>query len=171
MDQKLLQKIADAVQRTAGGVNIKNVTGADVNAAGAAYATGDLVGGKITISDVLNNDGQDGFVYSIADQDKSNQKVALDIVLFNEDPTETTFTDNAAIAIHADDLNKVIGVISVLAADYCAFASNAVATKVLNNLPFRSSSTNKIYACVVSRGAPTYVAEELSFSLGILKMQ
>jgi hypothetical protein len=80
--------------------------------------------------------------------------VALDVVLFDSDPSATTFTDQAALDIADADLLKVIGVVSVTT--WYAFADNSVGQA--RNLAIPVSSAGSLYACLVSRATPTFAA-------------
>lgn len=127
----------------------------------SAYASGDLIGGKLTLSsagrfgDKLRNGT--GVVQSVVVADKAKQSVTLDVVLFDTDPTGTTFTDNAAFAVADADIGKIIGVASV--SNWTAFSDNSVGDAInLTNLPFDLGESTTIYAALVARGAPTYVA-------------
>jgi len=73
----------------------------------AIYASGDLIGGKLTLTDILGKGNYEAKLCGYFVSDKGNQKASLDILLFNADPSATTFTDTAAFAVHASDMDKV----------------------------------------------------------------
>lgn len=110
---------------------------------------------------------------SLIVQDLSAQSGALDIVIFDSNPTATTFTDNSALDIADADLPKVIGVVSIAASDYDSFADSVVATKTGIGLPIKSIAGNttsgQLWICPVSRDTKTYVADELSLAFGVLQ--
>lgn len=163
------------VGRVGGVTGIVNKTGAQVGVSSAAYATGDVIGDLSPITaDVFRMEGTtnvpaSGVLQSIIIKDLSKQSLAIDVVIFNANPSATTFTDNSALDIADADIDKVIGVVSVLASDYAAFNDSSVATKTGIGLPVSTASGTKIWFCLVSRGAPTYVADELSIAFGILQ--
>lgn len=163
------------IGRVGGATAIVKKTGAQVGVSGAAYATGDVIGDLSPITaDVFRMEGNanvsaSGVLQSIIIKDLSAQSLGVDVVIFNENPTATTFTDNGALDIADADIDKVIGVVSIVAADYAAFNDSSVATKVGIGLPIVVASGTKIWFCLVSRGAPTYVADELSIAFGILQ--
>jgi len=168
----LLQKILTALfnLKTGGVTDLIKITGAQVGVSGAAYATGDVIGdtSPIKIEPVRGTYGT-GVIHSLIVQDLSNQSGALDVVFFDSNPTATTFTDNSPLDIADADLPKVVGVVSVAAADYSAFADSVVATVRNIGLPSKSLSGNNLWVAVVSRDAKTYVADELSLVIGVLQ--
>lgn len=165
----LLGAAEKTIGRVGGNTTIVTITGAQVGVAGAAYTTGDVLGSTspilFTPARII---GGSGIIQSIYIHDLSKQSIALDVVIFSQNPTGTTFTDNGALDVADADLPKV-RVVSIVAADYAAFADNSVATKMGINLPFKTSQNGDLWFCLVTRGAPTYVANELSVAFGILQ--
>ena len=88
-----------------------SVTAAPAVTAGA-YAPGDIVGGMMTFAVASANDVK-VVITSVQVLLKSNVTPDLMLVLFNADPSATTQTDNAAYALNAADVFKVIGAISL----------------------------------------------------------
>lgn len=148
-------------------------TGAEVGADGAAYGSGDVIGDLSPITAQLfrvegnTNQPASCLLQSIIIQDLSKQSLAVDVVFFNANPSATTFTDNSALDIADADLPKVVGVVSIVAGDYAAFNDSSVATKYNINLPLSVTTGQNIWFCLVSRGTPTYVADELSIAFGV----
>lgn len=163
------------IGRVGGATGVVKKTGSQVGVSGAAYATGDVIGDLSPITaDVFRMEGvanvpASGVLQSIIVKDLSKQSLAIDVVIFDANPSSTTFTDNSALDIADADIDKVIGVVSIVAADYAAFNDSSVATKTGIGLPMAVASGTKIWFCLVSRGAPTYVADELSITFGILQ--
>jgi hypothetical protein len=123
----------------------------------AAYATGELVGGKLTIPKAIPEGVTVGIIRTVVLVDQANQKIAKDLVIFRSNPSATTFTENGALDVADADALKIVGVIPIAATDYVSFADNAVAT-VKPNLAVHADDGSTLYACLVERGAPTYVA-------------
>jgi len=157
--------------KSGGFTNVVKLTGVQVGVDGAAYGSGDVIGDKSPIEvELVRGDWESGILHSVVVHDLSKQSAALDVVVFDSRPSATTFTDNAALDIADADLPKVIGVVSVTATDYAAFNDNSVATKTAISLPIKNNSgTTKCWVAFVSRGTPTYVADELSVSFGVLQ--
>lgn len=119
---------------------------------GAAYATGNAIGGMLTFAGAGNR----GFsaVYSVAIIDESGQSAAVDLILFDQPFTPTA--DKSAIAISAADSRNAIGCVKFLATDYSAVGTPSVALKSSIFLGATSASDNNLYGQLVSRGTPTY---------------
>lgn len=142
------------------------------------YASGDQIGGIMTLTDVIRNQsipntvsGSDlGWGWSeicevtVLDSDK--QDVAFDIWLFNQSPTVTS-TDNAAFAMTAANMKlQCIGVIKGIGANSSGDSnySDAAAVSTSSNpninkpvqVPFSATNKTNIYAIAVVRGTPTY---------------
>ena len=153
-----------------GNSTIIKVTGANVGVDGAAYATGDTLGDKSPIMIAPGRViGGTGIIHSVTVQDLSKQSIALDVVIFDANPTGTTFTDNSALDIADADLPKVIGIVTITAGDYAAFNDSSVAHVRGLSLPFQCISSTSLWFALVTRGSPTYVADELSIAFGVLQ--
>lgn len=144
------------------------ITGAQLGVDGATYAAGDTLGDQspIEITAARSVDGT-GTLQSVTVQDLESQNSELVILIFDADPSATTFTDANALDVDPADLPKLIAFIKVEAADYVDFDNNSVAHIGELNKPFKCVGTDKLYVAVMSSGTPTYVADCLSVSLGI----
>lgn len=121
----------------------------------AAYASGDLVGAKLSLTDPNSVAPiTRGTITGIMIQDLAAQAGDLEVVFFNADPSGTTFTNNAALDIADADLAKVIGSYPVKT-DY-AFADNSIIMIDPYQLPmpFVLSGTT-LYAAIIARAART----------------
>ena len=137
-----------------------------------AYSAGDLVGGKLTLSSLLRTSGGTGLLQSILLRDTSNQKAALELIIFDSDPSSTTFTDNGALSINAADVPKIIRRISIAAADYVTIGSMAVADTDPVSKVLKAASGVDLYACLVAAtgSTPTYASTSaLSLTIGVLQ--
>ena len=130
---------------------IKHLTVTPTITAGA-YSANDNVGGLLKFKDP-DIDGQ-GTIVGIAVGDAAKQDAATDIVFFSSDPSASTFTNNAAQAIADADLPKIVHVENITA--YDDFSDNSVAT--VSSISTKVDFTEGIYAALVTRGTPTYVA-------------
>jgi hypothetical protein len=124
----------------------------------AIYASGDLIGGKLTLSNACPLGQSGGLITDLVLVDQDNEKSAIDVVFWRKNPSNTTFTDQAPFDCHDTDMLELVGVVSIAAADYVSFADNAVATKESLALAFVPEDGRTLYACLVSRGTPTYTA-------------
>jgi len=151
------------VETAVGRTKVINITGTTVGATGTTYADGDLIGTKITLTDAALEVGSESTLVSVTLGDLDKQDIALDLVIFNADPTGTTFTDDSALTIADADIPKICGVTSI--DTYYDFADNSVATKPNIGIVCEASGSDDLYACLVSRGAGTYTANSLSLIL------
>lgn len=130
-----------------------------------AYAAGDLVGGKITLTGVAGESGT-GELLSVILSDLDNRQAAFDVIFFDSNPTATTFTDNDPFDIDDADLPRICGVAKVVAGDYSAFVDNCVASKGALDIGFQATSED-LYAAIVTRGTPTYAAGALRLTVSV----
>ncbi|MFN3652601.1 MAG: hypothetical protein ACK47B_23740 [Armatimonadota bacterium] len=136
----------------------------------AAYAAGDVIGGKLSLADVVRADAGTGILQGIVLTDKADQKAAVDIAFFDADPTGSTLTDNQPVSVVAADIGKLLGVVSIQASDYVDLGPTAVAVKAAIALPFKLSAARILYAVVIARGTPTYAsASDLKLRVQVLQ--
>jgi len=134
----------------------------------SAYASGDLIDDKITITDADNTKSVSGVIHSVVVTDLAKQSADLDLVIFDSDPSSTTFTDNGAFDVDDTDLPKIVGVAQITT--HVTFNDNSVSIAHGTNIPFRVPSGVSLYGALVSRGTPTYVsATDLQVRIGILE--
>lgn len=121
----------------------------------AAYASGDLMGGKLTFNGALRNTSNAGFVASISLTDKAAQDVDLELVLFDENPTGTTFTDQAAFDPADADLDKIAAVELFGSSKRFAYSDNGFkfAGSLAHPVGATASATTVLYGALVARGA------------------
>ena len=131
------------------------------------YAFGDLLGDKFTITGLPNSVTikETPVLMSVTVVDMNGQNAAMDLIFFDQDPVNTTFTNNTALDIDPADMAKIIGVIKVDAVDYVPFADNSAACIYNIGLPLENDT---MYACLVSRDTPTYLVNGLSLILGLI---
>ena len=129
----------------------------------AAYATGDLVGGKLTLTSL----GDDGLITGARITSKSLQTCFFDIILFNDNPSGSTFTENGAFDVADADLSKVLGVLHLN--DVSALSGASVHQMIGNPLSYVLTGATTGYAAIVIRGAPTFAStSDLSLSIRVL---
>jgi hypothetical protein len=134
----------------------------------AIYASGDLLGTKLTLTNAVRVASTGGKIMSVTVVDQAKQSIALDVLFFEADPTGTTFTNNAALDVADADLLNAVGSVSVVAGDYIALADNSLATVKNVNLRFKLDSGTSLYACLITRGTPTYAAAtDIQLKVGV----
>jgi hypothetical protein len=135
--------------------------------ASSAYSGGNAVGGKRTLTGALTSVGT-GILESIIVLDRANQKAALDIFIFDADPTAATLADKTAFVFSTDDL-KVIAHVSVAGSDYVTVNSKAIAHETSLGIALKASGTT-LWAAVVTSGTPTFAATtDVQVTFGILQ--
>lgn len=133
----------------------------------AIYAAGDLIGGKLTFANAARVASGNGEIFSVLLADQAKQSIAIDLILFDSDPTGTTFTDQAALDIADADLTKIICVVPITT--YAALNDNSIGFASVR-FPFALASGTSLYGCLVSRGTPTFAAgADVTVRLGILQ--
>ena len=131
-----------------------------------AYATGDLIGSKLSLTSTSLRTQGYGIIKAITIGDLGKQGGNIDVVFFDGDPSNTTFTDNAALDIHDTDVPNIIDTVSVTK-DF-DFNDNSISSKSGLNIPFRIDTGETFYCALVSRGSPDYVAAtDLSLKITI----
>ena len=143
-------------------------TGIMIGATGTTYADNDAIGTITLIPNVCG--AVTGFfgLQSVVVQDLSNQKSKLELIFFDSAPT-STFTDDGAFTLTDADIKAIVGTVIINAGDYQSYAANAVATVGNLGLEMQSTSGADLWMAVISRGTPTYVANELSFTIAGFK--
>jgi len=131
-----------------------------------AYSVGDLVGGKLTFAGAARIAAGSGRVATVTVTDKGKQSQDLDLVLFDADPSGTTFTDNAAFAPADADLVKIAGVIPIR--EWGGFSDNSAGCARAVGLAFKLPAGTSLYGALVARGTPTFAStSDLSVRLAI----
>lgn len=126
----------------------------------AAYSAGQCVGGLLTFTGAARSGGPgSGLVQSAVISDVSGQDSAIDIVLFNQNPSGSTFTDHATCTIANADLPKIAGVIAVSDCHLLGASAPGVCQGQQQALPFGLGGGNTtLWAVNIARGTPTYTA-------------
>lgn len=133
--------------------------------AGTAYASGDCVGGKLTLTGISRINDAGVKLETIFVTDAANQKPNLKFLFFNADPTAATLTNDAALAL-STDITKVIGMASVDTGDYTTISSAAFAAKNGINAVLKSTTTS-VWMAILTTSTPTFTGTtNLSVKLG-----
>jgi len=137
-----------------------------------AYAEKECVGVLQTIENASRIRNGIGRIVKAVLMDKASQigTHAIEVYLFRENPSASTFTDNAAFTIHDDDLTKVEGLIRFTAADDAEFGqSSAGEIAVRHNLneDYNTLGDDMYAICVTAPGStPTFLStSDLSLRL------
>lgn len=141
-------------------VGATNVVCATPTVDTAAYSSGDLIGGKLTFTNLLRPSVGSGYVMGVTIKDLAAQASDLDVILFETNPSNTTFTDQAAFDIADGDLAYAKTPISLGSSSRFAFNDNSVHAIGSISMPIRartsSALSGTVYGALVSRGTPTF---------------
>lgn len=136
------------------------------------YAALDIIGGTQTLTSAMRVSGGSGVLQTITVADDDNEKVALEILLFDSAPSGGTYADQGALAHAAGDIDKLLGKVSIASSDYVTMVTGslAVATKTVG-LPVKAVGSANLYAIIlVGSGTPTYTATtDLDLAFGFLR--
>jgi hypothetical protein len=136
-----------------------------------AYAANDVVGGKLSLGGALRAAGSVSVLQALSIVDRGNQKAALTVLLFDDDPATSTLTNDAQATFTAADIGKVAHKIDIAGSDYVtvdhagtdfAVAEISAISKLLKGAVL--NLTSGLYAVVYTTGTPTYgVTNGLTF--------
>jgi hypothetical protein len=135
--------------------NNSTLTVAQTVTAASAYATGNAVGGLITLTSINRASGASILVQSVLVTSKSAQTNPMDILLFNASPTGSTCTDKTAVSIVAADAGKLVGVAHVT--DWTSGGTASVGQMQQPPIGIAVPATT-LYACLVTRSTPTWTS-------------
>lgn len=136
----------------------------------SAYANGDCVGGLQTISSAVNADGLAAYLHSITIVDESAQDTAFSFIFFSENPSASTFADNAAISIAAADRDKILGVVAAGSTDYFPVGSglSVASLRGLGLSLDTGAEGNDLWVAAIANEAGTYAGTDgLIFRFGL----
>lgn len=155
-------------------INASRVISVTPTISTTAYASGDQVGGIMTLSDAIRYDSVvgKGFseIVSVTILDGSKQNAAMDIWFFHTSPTVTSVDNGAFAMTYANLAAQAVGMVQVgLSGTYSSAAAVSVCSTCNLNLPAESAAnSSKLYAIAVVRGTPTYATtSSLQFKFGI----
>ena len=122
---------------------------------GAAYDAADQVGGLITLAGAVPAAGDGAILRQISVVDKAKQKAALNVLLFDAEPTVASADNEAANVADTEMAGKCLGAVSIAAGDYVDLSASSVATKATTT-PVKANGSASLYALLVTTGTPTY---------------
>lgn len=136
-----------------GGDVLQSAPAAPPTVTAAAYAAGNVIGGKFTLPNAARLAAGAGLIQAATLLSKTATTAAIDMVIFSADPSTSTLTDKANPVIAAADLDKIVGVIHLT--DWSAIGTISVAQNVAVGLPFRLPAGTSLYAVLIARAAIT----------------
>lgn len=145
------RKAADPVWNAAG---VSIATANPTVSISPAYASGDVIGGKMTFSNMAREVGGSGLVQMVSIFSKSAQTFACELWLFHTDPSLSTFTDNAAFVLNGADFDKVAAVVPITTWYAAGGPSFAEAAQLA--MPYKLAAAQvDMQGVLVARATPT----------------
>lgn len=121
-----------------------------------AYTSGQVVGGLISITGAARVSGGTGTIQTIALGVKTALTAPYDVIFFDTQPTNSTFTDNAALAVNVADLPFYIGAAQCSNLFSLGTPQSLQATAL--QMPYDLNTGTTLYAVIVIRGAQTFAS-------------
>lgn len=156
------------------GNNVNALTATPTVTASAAYAAGNSVGGLITFAGAtrvggsVGASGTSGSIQSLIMSSKSSQGALSDVIIFNASPTSSTCTDKTAFSLAAADIGKIVGVVHMT--DWVSMGTASMGQAQNQAMPYALSSSTTLYACVVTRGTPTFTStSDIAIALNVFR--
>lgn len=84
------------------------------------YSDGDSIGPLVTLTNFVGGPGGAGIITRFQLRSLISIGVQTFLHVFDANPAASTFTDNSALVIHADDRAKLLKTIAIAAADWVA---------------------------------------------------
>jgi len=121
------------------------------------YASKSLIADKETLTDAVRSSGGGGRIKTVTIGDLAYQKKAMDVIFFNADTTDTTWTKDVMFDIGDADLPRILGIVNIDADDWASFKDNSVVCKEVD-IAFCASGSADIYVALVARYTTTYAS-------------
>lgn len=124
----------------------------------SAYASGDNIGGQLTFTGAFVEPGYGGEITAVL-ADEGGEAKNVELLLFYDNPSASTFTDQAAQAIADADLDKICG--SIIFNQHSALSNNGFSQA--GGLPprcFSKTGSTSLYGALIARDAVTYDATD-----------
>ena len=103
-------------------------------------------------------------IQSVVITDLAGQEADIDVMFFDGDPVNTTFTDNAAFDPDDADLENFAAGIA-LVDDWHSFNDSSLGQALRLAIPIVPDGDGAFFAALVSRGTPTFGASDLSLRI------
>jgi len=126
------------------------------------YAALDVLGGKITLTDIASANGKPIFFQNAMLQDRAEQAFTATLIVFNANPSASTITDNAPLNVVDVDAGKVAAMLSfTISKDIGGCYVRQADEKSIMVTPALTSRT--LYACLfLDSGTPTFATNDIT---------
>ncbi|MEL7669361.1 hypothetical protein [Methanobacterium sp.] len=129
------------------------------------YTSGKVIGGLITLNGATRKNGGTGLISNLVARIASSTVYpALEITLFSENPTSSTFGDNQVFALADADIGKAVAVFNINKSDYILTGGKyrAKSSDSYQGVESKSDSQN-IYAVIVAKEDVTFPSDHALF--------
>lgn len=133
------------------------------------YSIGDIMGGEISLTNLVRTSGGTGVLGSIVLTDVTNTKPELDLVFFESNPAGT-YTDNAAFPSGLPDDAITLGFVTVATTDWKTFGNGAMAVVPPAKLGSYANASQTPYMVIVTRTAYNAAATD-DLRVGVFNLQ
>lgn len=150
---------------TVGLVDVVDVTlSLDTN----AYADNDVLAAPQEVTNFFRTAGGVVELVNVTLLDEDDQGQDIDLVFMNA--TGSLGAENAAVGPTDAVAGTILGIVSVVSADYSDLANSQVATKRDLRLFLRGANSTSVWVGAICRGGtPTYTATGIKLKLGIIR--
>lgn len=111
------------------------------------YTSGDVLGTELTLTNAARGSGGYTKLKDIVITDDAAQATTGNILIFNSDPAGT-FTDNAACPDLTTDIAKIVGRITLSAADWVTVGTVGIAHIAVDRV-YKASGSANLFAVIV----------------------
>jgi hypothetical protein len=131
------------------------------------YSDGDAVGGKVALSNVARVAAGSGYLTRFQLRSLISITVQTFVHIFSANPAASTFTENGALSIHADDRAKVLKTIAIAAGDWVApkggspwYTVEMIGPKggLIDFLPYQLASGRDLYFAIEADGTINFAS-------------
>lgn len=129
------------------------------------YAAGDVLFASNKLISATMNTGAASRLANVIVLDSDNEKAAIDLLFFDQDPGSVG-SINAALNLSAAQLAMLVGIQNIATGDYTTLkaATNAIGIKSTNLMLQSKKAFKDLWVVGVAQGTPTYTtAADLSF--------
>lgn len=116
------------------------------------YSDGDAVGGLMEFANVVREGANSGAIERIAIKSKIAPGVGVVLHLFDASPSASTYADNGALSIHANDFPKIVRSIVIASADFVDVEAGGYQVEKAVNIPFSLASGTSLFGIIEADG-------------------
>lgn len=134
-----------------------------------AYTDGDVLADTQEVAGAVREDAGSAILESVSIIDRSDQKIAMDLLFFRT--SVSLGTENSAPSISDADAGEYLGRVYVAVSDYIDLGGVSVATLSGIGLVLEAgAASTSVYVAAITRGGtPTYAADALRLRLGLMQ--